>query len=100
MRKYLLGSLEAERRAALEESILCDPGIYEELLVVEEEIIDEYITKNLSPSERQQFETNFLITAERQNKLRFGRLLRRYLEFQPVFVPPDDIPVTADRQDE
>jgi len=94
MRDYLLGNLEAERQAAIEESILCDPGIYEELLVVEDELIDQYLTKNLSPSERQQFETHFLVTAERQRKLRFGRLLRRYLNSQPVIVPPDDIPVT------
>jgi hypothetical protein len=100
MRNYLLGSLEAERRAALEESILCDAGIYEELLVLEEELIDQYITNNLSPSERQQFETNFLVTAERHNNLRFGRLLRRYLDSQPVYVPPDDIPVTTVRHDE
>jgi hypothetical protein len=101
MRNYLLGSLEAERRATLEESILCDPGVYEELLVLEEELIDQYITNNLSPSERQRFETNFLVTAERQNKLRFGRLLRRYLDSsQPVYVPPDDIPVTTVRHDE
>ena len=100
MRDYLLGNLEAERRVALEESILCDPEIYEELLVVEEELIDEYITNKLSPSERQQFETDFLITAERQNNLRFGRLLRRYLDSQPIFVPPDEMPVTTGRQDE
>ena len=100
MRNYLLGGLEAERRAALEESILCEPGIYEELLLVEEELIDQYITNNLSPSERRQFETNFLITPERQRNLRFGRLLRRYLDSQPDFVPPDEIPVTAVRHDD
>lgn len=93
MRDYLLGNSDAERRAAIEESILCDPGIYEELLVAEEELIDQYITNNLSPSERQQFEAHFLITPERQNNLRFGRLLRRYLNSQP------DIPVSAVRQD-
>ena len=100
MRSYLLGSLEEEHRAALEESILCDPGIYEEVSALEQELIDEYITNNLSPSERQQFETHFLITAERQKNLRFGRLLRRYLNSQPVIVPPEDIPVTPVRQDE
>ena len=100
MRDYLLGNLEAERRVALEESILCDPEIYEELLASEEELIDEYITNKLSPSERQQFETDFLITAERQNNLRFGRLLRRYLDSQPIFVPRDEMPVTTGRQDE
>jgi len=86
MRDYLLGNLDAERRAAIEESILCDPGIYEELLVAEEELIDQYITNNLSPSERQQFDTHFLITAERQKNLRCGGLLRRYLNSQPVAV--------------
>jgi hypothetical protein len=99
MRNYLLGSLETDRRAAIEESILCDSGVYEELLIVEEELIDGYLTNNLSPSERQQFETHFLITAERQKKLRFGRLLRRYLSSHPVIVPPEDIPVAV-RQDE
>jgi len=95
MRSYLLGNLEADRRAAIEESILCDPGVYEELLVVEEELIDQHITNNLSPSERQQFEANFLITAERQKNLRFGRLLRRYLDSQPVPISPENIPVAV-----
>jgi hypothetical protein len=95
MRNYLLGNLGADRRAALEESILCDSGVYEELLVVEEDLIDQYLTNDLSPSERQQFETNFLITAERQKNLRFGRLLRRYLSSQPVLVPPNVVPVAV-----
>jgi hypothetical protein len=95
MRTYLLGNLEADRRAALEESILYDRGFYEELLVVEEELIDQYLVNELSPSERKQFETHFLNTAERQKNLRFGRLLRRYLNSQPVFVPPENMPVAV-----
>jgi anti-sigma-K factor RskA len=95
IRSYLLGQLESDRRAALEERLLSDAGIYEELLLAEEELIDQYVANKLSPSERQQFETNFLITAERQKKLRFGRLLRRYLDSQPAAVPPEVIPVAA-----
>jgi hypothetical protein len=95
MRSYLLGNLEADRRAALEESLLSDAGIYEELLLAEEELIDQYVENKLSPSERHQFDTNFLITAERQKKLRFGRLLRRYLDSQPVPIPPEKIPVAV-----
>jgi len=99
IRSYLLGDLAADRRAALEESILSDPGVYEELLAAEEELIDQYVTNNLSPSEREQFETNFLITAERQKNLRFGRLLRRYLDSQPVPIPPEKIPVAVRQTD-
>ena len=95
MRSFLLGNLGADSRARLEESILSDPAVYEELLVVEEELIDQYLTNDLSPSERQQFETNFLTTAERQKNLHFGRLLRRYLNSQPVLVSPDEIPVAV-----
>ena len=41
MRNYLLGALEADSRMKLEERILSDPEVYEELLVVEEELIDQ-----------------------------------------------------------
>jgi hypothetical protein len=95
MRNYLLGTLEVDRRAALEERILSDPQFYEELLVSEEDLIDQYLGNKLSPSERQQFETYFLITAERQNNLRFGRLLRRYLDSQPAPVSFEEIPVAV-----
>ena len=97
MRNYLLGTLEVDRRAALEERILSDPQFYEELLVSEEDLIDQYLGNKLSPSERQQFETYFLITAERQNNLRFGRLLRRYLDSQPAPVSSEEIPVAVRR---
>jgi len=95
MKNYLLGNLEVERRAALEESILVDDGIYEELLVTEAELIDQYLGNNLSPSERNQFETNFLNTAERQRNLQFGRLLRRYLNSQPAPDSPAEMPVAV-----
>lgn len=94
MRNYLLGTLEPDRRVAIEESILRNAGGYEEVLIVEEELIDQYLTNKLSPSERQEFETYFLITAERQKKLRFGRLLRRYLNSHPT---PEDLPVAVRR---
>ena len=47
----------------------------------------------LSKSERQRFETNFLITAERQKKLRFGQLLKRYLSSQAIPALSTNIPV-------
>jgi len=79
VRSYLLGVLDADRKTQLEERILSTPETYEELLLVEEELIDEYVAGGLSETERQQFETHFLITAERQKNLRFGQLLKRYV---------------------
>ena len=80
MRNYLLGTLEVDRRTEFEEKILSDPEIYEELLVNEEELIDQYVAGCLSAVEKHQFETHFLITAERQKNLRFGSLLKQILE--------------------
>ena len=80
MRSYLLGSLEGDPRTQFEEQILFEPSVYEELLIVEEELIDQYLAGDLSAIERQQFESHFLITAERQKNLRFGKLLRKYLD--------------------
>lgn len=93
LRSYLLGTLKAEHRAELEQRILCDPAAYEEVLLLEEELIDQYVADGLSKSERQRFETNFLITAERQKKLRFGQLLKRYLSSQAVPAHSRNVPV-------
>ena len=79
LRSYLLGTLEAEPRAKLEEGILCDPAAYDELLLLEDELNRSVFGWWLSNAERQMFETHFLVTAERQNKLRFGQLLKRYM---------------------
>jgi hypothetical protein len=85
IRSYLLGDLDDDRKTQLEERILSAPEIYEELLLVEEELIDQYVVGSLSELERHQFETHFLITAERQKNLRFGQLLKRYVNSQPFF---------------
>jgi len=87
MRTYLLGTLDSALKTELEERILYAPEVYEELLMAEEELIDQYVAGGLSKLERQQFETHFLITAERQNKLRFGQLLKRYLSSHGVEDP-------------
>jgi len=93
LRSYLLGTLEAEPRAKLEEAILCDPAAYDELLLLEEELIEQYVAGGLSEADRQQFENHFLVTAERQNKLRFGQLLERYMSSQNVAAYSEDVPV-------
>ena len=84
MRSYLLGTLNIELKKQLEERILSVPEVFEELAIVEEDLIDQYVAGGLSKLERQQFETHFLITAERHQNLRFAQLLNRYVKSQPV----------------
>ena len=98
LRSYLLGTLDTGRKAELEETILCDRDWYEELSLIEEELIDQYVAGSLSKKEQQLFETNFLVTAERQQNLRFGQLFKRYLNSQKVSVSqPVNRPAPARR---
>ena len=78
MRAFLLGTLDGDHKTQFEERILSEPGVYEELLVVEEELIEQYLAGDLSALEQEQFESHFLITAERQKNLRYGKLLQQY----------------------
>jgi hypothetical protein len=84
IRRYLLGALDADRKTLLEERILSVPEAYEEVSMVEDELVQDYVAGGLSELERQQFETSFLTTAERQKNLRFAQLLTRYVNAQSV----------------
>ncbi len=88
MRAYLLGTLEEDQRTQLEEGILSEPQIYEELLIAEEELIDQFLAGDLSKIETDQFEKHFLITADRQKKLRFGSMLQNYVNSHSSTLQP------------
>ena len=79
LRKYLLGSLPPGEIAALEERLLTDAVFYDELLMVEDELIDQYLSGEQSPAERESFEAHFALAPERQQKVRFARALKKYL---------------------
>ena len=65
--------------AALHERIVVDPAFYQELLIVEDELIDDYLADGLTSAERESFETHFLLVPERQEKLRFSRTFNKYV---------------------
>ena len=78
IRRYLLGELDDGARAEVEQRLLSDGEAFEQLLVAEDEIIDEYASGRLDAEERADFEAHFLATPERQQKVRFARALRRH----------------------
>jgi hypothetical protein len=77
-RRYLLGQLSDNERATLEERLLVDPSFYEELAIAEDELVDDYLTNDLSSEDREQFERYFLQAPDRPQKLRFNQALRAY----------------------
>ncbi len=79
LRRYLLGELANGARDEIEQDLLINEELFEELLVMEEELTDEYIEGKLANEERARFEQHFLATPERQHSLRFARALNRYV---------------------
>src|SRR6266567_3169579 len=79
VRRHLLGQLDDRQREELDQKLLTDEEMFEELLIAEDELVDEYLTQRLSPDEVAKFEQHFLSTTERHEKLKFGRALNQYL---------------------
>lgn len=63
-----------------EELLMAESNFYEELLIVEDELVDQYVRRQMSESDRADFENYFLKSLEHQQKLRFARALTRYVE--------------------
>jgi hypothetical protein len=79
IKQYLLGNLSQEAQQRVEERLLTEDDFFEELLLGEDELIDQYLNASLSDEERERFQHHFLSTPERHQKLRFGSALGRYV---------------------
>lgn len=77
IRQYLLGQSSDGAREEIERELLADDEAFAELLRIEDELADEYVSDCLSPADRADFENHFLATPERQDDLRFARALNR-----------------------
>lgn len=78
LRRYLLGQLSADASGQLEQRLLTEDDVFAQLLAVEDELVDEYLTGSLEPEEAEMFATHFLNSTERQEKLRFAQAFKRY----------------------
>jgi hypothetical protein len=79
IRRYLLGELAEEKQRQLEESLLTNSELFEEILMAEDELVDEYTAGLLDERERERFEKHFLATPERLQKLRFARAFKKHI---------------------
>ena len=76
---YLLGELSEDERSRLEERLLADDDYFQQLLLVEEDLIDDYLSGELQPIERARFDEYFMSAPERQQDLRFAKAFRKYV---------------------
>ena len=75
--RYLLGDLPEEQQVAIEDRAFADEDYLALVTAVENDLIDEYVRHELSLTERQQFERQFLASAERRKRVEFAKALAR-----------------------
>lgn len=93
VRQYLLGQAPPEESSQIEERLLTDAAFYEELLIAEDELVDDYLAGELSDSDRKSCETLFLLTPERQQKIRFALTLKKYVNAVGQTQPGESIAI-------
>ena len=79
VRRYLLNQLTDDGQQVIEQQLFTDDELFDQLEAAEDELIDQYVAGTLSRDEAEMFEKHFLMTAERQQKLRFAKAFRRYV---------------------
>lgn len=80
LRAYFLGQLAEDELAAVELTIMSDANLEAKLHLAESELIEDYLEKTLPPNENLLFNKNFLVTAERQKRLDFLKLLKKHAQ--------------------
>src|SRR5215207_6469180 len=80
VRRYLLGELSEEGREQVERQLISRDDYFEELLIAEEELTDEYVGERLTGPALAQFQRRFLTDTELRQDVRFAKALRRRAE--------------------
>lgn len=84
IRRYLLGELSEQEREQVEQRLLSDDDFYQQLLIAEDEVVDEFVSDALTESERAKFSQRFLQVPELRQDVRFAAGLRKHtLEAAP-----------------
>ncbi len=88
LRLYLLGELSSDEQQLIEERLLVDKAFMEQMLIVEEDLVDDYATGHLSPQQQANYQKLFLASPEGRQKLQVSQILKQHLnDFIDVATP-------------
>ncbi len=97
MVRYLLGQLPEDEQNRLEDRFFTDDDYFEELRVVEDELIDAYAQGKLSRRDRELFETRFLASPAQRRRVELAKTLMRSVSLASATEQPESFvrPQTA-----
>ena len=92
-RRFLLGELSPEEQGRIEELAFGDADVFVFLQAAENELMDDFLSGELSSEEKESFEKHFLSSSDRRRDLRIARALKQYLDRdnQPLEILPNKV---------
>src|SRR5215510_11129960 len=90
--RYLLGDLTEEHQVAIEDRAFADKEYLALVTAVENDLIDDYVRRELSETDQRKFESRFLASAERRKRVEFAKALARV----PVAAPAAERTVVSE----
>ena len=88
--RYLLGEASDPERERIEAEFFADDDAFQEMLVAEDDLIDDYARGELSADEREQFERRFLTSSEGRERVHFARSFAAASGPRPVSLAADE----------
>ena len=80
IRRYLLGRLADDERQLIEERVFTDPAFFQNVRMTEEELLEDYVFKTLSPEDSERFAKRLLLTPEQTQRWELVTGLKKYSE--------------------
>ena len=76
IRQYLIGDLSEQEQEQIEKRLISQDDYFEELLIAEEELADDFVGGRLPEAEREKFSRHFLSVPELKQEVMFAKALR------------------------
>ena len=89
LRNFLLDRVDESQREQIEDSFLVDAETRELVLILEQELTEDYLEENLTSEDKERFLARYAQTAEQLQQLRIAKSLKRYAIKQAA---PADVP--------
>jgi hypothetical protein len=87
IKQYLLGRLGEAKREWLEEKVLTDPEYKENVSMVEDELIEDFVADELNSNEREQFIEHFLSTSHQLQRVELAKAIHTYFADGDAAIP-------------
>jgi CHAT domain-containing protein len=79
IRRYLLGQMSEDERQQLEERIMTDTDFFNQVLLAEDNLTEQYVREEMSEEDRLKFEAVFHATEAGRRQVDFNRAFYRYV---------------------